>query len=115
MLNVVCDGVRLYMEKGLRDNSFFYHNGDGGHAYHYNLETQSSIYFKCVQYERMKCPGRAILRLGGGFRHTQAHNHLPDPDLVGERHFRANVLEQVRNARHVSFQEIVDQARRDRR
>lgn len=68
-----------------------------------------------MQYEKLRCPGRAILRLNGGFRHTNPHNHLPDPDLVGERHFRANVLDQVRDQRYVNFQDIVEQARRDRR
>lgn len=115
LLNVFCDAIRLIREQGLRDNTFFYHNGDGGHAYHYNLETQTSIYFKCIQYEKLKCPGRAILRLNEQFRHTQDHNHLPDPDLVGERHFRANVLDQVRNQRFVNFHDVVEAARRDRR
>ena len=99
----------------MRDNSFLYHLGDGGHVWHYNVDTASSIYFKCIQYERLRCTGRAILRIGGAFRETQPHNHHPDPDVIGERHFRANVLEEARNARYMSFQDIVDQARRDRR
>ncbi|XP_034254486.1 uncharacterized protein LOC117653153 [Thrips palmi] len=115
LLNFFCDAVRLIREQGFRGNTYFYHTGEGSHAYHYQLETQSSIYFKCVQAYKLKCGGRAVLRLGGNFRTTQPHNHRPSPDLVGERHFRANVLNQVRDARYVSFQDILDEARRNLR
>lgn len=115
LLCLATDAVRLIMEKGFRDNSHYYHLGDGSYAYHVNLETASSIYFKCVMYDKFRCSGRAILRVGGQFRHSNHHNHPPDPDYVGERHFRANVLEQCRGARYVAFNDILDQARRDRR
>lgn len=106
--------MRLIREEGYREGTHFYHDG-GGYAYHFNSETATSVYFKCAVYEGMRCHGRAVLRVGGGFRHTKAHNHPPDPDFVGMRHFRQNILEQVMNARAVSYQEIVDEARRDRR
>ena len=115
LLELVCDAVRLIRENGFRDNSYFYHAGDGGYAYHVNGETATSIYFKCAIYESTRCTGRAILRVGGAFRHTKEHTHPPDPDFVGMRHFRQNVLEQVRNARYVSYQDILNAARRDRR
>lgn len=107
--------VRLIREQGFKENSHFYHRGDGGYCYHVNVETASSIYFKCVLFER-GCRGRAILRLAGGpFRETGIHNHPASSDFVGERHFRQNVLNQCREARYTTFQEIVDDARRDRR
>ncbi|KAJ1522440.1 hypothetical protein ONE63_001630 [Megalurothrips usitatus] len=88
--------------------------GDGSHAYHVNKETASSIYFKCVMYDKLKCSGRAIYRFGGGFRHTKAHNHPPDPDYVGERHFRENILQHIDGARFVSFEDVLNDFRRNR-
>ncbi|KAK3924145.1 Keratin, type II cytoskeletal 2 epidermal [Frankliniella fusca] len=113
---LACDAVPavLFRERGYRDNTFYYHLGDGSHAYHYNLETTSSIYFKCVMYHQLGCGGRAILKMGGEFRHSHPHNHLPDPEYVGEKHFRQNVLDDCRG-RFVDHKEILDQARRDRR
>lgn len=89
--------------------------GDGSHAYHYQLETATSIYFKCVFAHKLHCHGRAIFRLGGSFVHKGEHNHPPDQDFVGERHFRANVLREIDGARIVNFKAIVDEAKRDRR
>jgi len=43
------------------------------------------------------------------------HNHPPDSDFVSRRHFRENVIDQVREGRYVSFQEILDSERRNRR
>lgn len=54
LLYFFCDAVRLIREGGLRATSHFYHNGDGGYAYHYQLGTQRSIYFKCVQYDKFQ-------------------------------------------------------------
>jgi len=65
-------------------------------------------------YER-GCRGRAILRHNGGFVESQRHNHPADPDFVGERHFRENLLSEIRDGRFVSYQDILDQARSDRR
>lgn len=79
------------------------------------MDTASSIYFKCAIYEETRCSVRAVLRIGGAFRHTKFHTLPPDPNFVGLGHFCRNVLGQVANARFVSYQEIVGQARRDRR
>jgi len=108
--------MRLIRERGFREETFFYHLGDGGYAYHYNVETATSIYFKCATYSRTRCSGRAVLYIGGEFRETKPHTHPPDPDFVGMRHFRQNVLDAVENnPRYVSYADIVDEARRDRR
>jgi len=74
----------------------------------------SSIYFKCVLYER-GCRGRAVYKYTGRFRETQYHNHEPDPDFVGERHFRENILNEIEGARYVNYQEVLDQYRSDQR
>ncbi|KAK3910275.1 Transposase for insertion sequence element IS905, partial [Frankliniella fusca] len=117
LITLVVDAINLIRENGMRENSYYYHLGDGTHAYHVNLETGSSIYFKCVfaDNKNFKCGGRAILRLGGAFKHSQPHNHNPDPDYVGQRHFRENILNEIENARFVSFHDILDEYRRDRR
>jgi len=108
-------GVRLICENGFKPGSHFYHLGDGQFAYHVSFETWSSIYFKCVMYER-GCRGRAILKQGGRFSETKGHNHPPDPDFVGERHFRENVLEEIENnVRFAGYQDILDQFRSDQR
>ncbi|KAK3910410.1 Tryptophan 2,3-dioxygenase, partial [Frankliniella fusca] len=118
LLILVVDAVRgvlLICENGYKLGSHFYHLGDGRFAYHVSYETWSSIYFKCVLYER-GCRGRAILKQGGTFSETQGHNHPPDPNFVGERHFRANLLEDIENnVRFVGYQEIFDQFRSDQR
>ena len=115
LLSLIGDAVRLIRENGFRGNSYYYHLGDGSHAYHYNLETATSIYFRCVMYDKLRCSGRAIYRIGGTFRHSKPHNHPPDPDFVGQRHFRENVLERCGDAQYVGYQDIVDEARRDQR
>lgn len=113
---LVVDCVRLVVEEGFRPGTKFYHLGDGGHAYHFNAETGSTIYFKCALYERYGCLGRAIYKFrGGAFRHTGYHNHPADPNFVGMRHFRQNVLRQVDGPRYVSFEEIVQNERANTR
>ncbi|XP_034250836.1 uncharacterized protein LOC117651143 [Thrips palmi] len=107
--------VRLIEENGYRGMSHYYHLGDGSHAYHFNTETSSSLYFRCVFYDKLNCRGRAIMRFGGAFRHSNPHNHPPDRDLVSKRHFRENVLDECRDAKYVSYQQILDKARSDRR
>ncbi|KAJ1521126.1 hypothetical protein ONE63_002826 [Megalurothrips usitatus] len=116
LLTILADvsAVRLIRENGFRPNTYYYHLGDGGHAYHFNTETSTSIYFKCVLYGQ-GCKGRAILRVGGNFRHTLEHNHPPDPDFVGERHFRENLLQRISTARYVDFKDVLDDMRRDRK
>ncbi|KAK3913727.1 Protein FAR1-RELATED SEQUENCE 12, partial [Frankliniella fusca] len=108
-------GVRLICENGYQAGSHYYHLGNGGFAYHASYETWTSIYFKCVFYER-GCRGRAIFKPDQRFTETAPHNHPADPDFVGKRHFRENLLGEIRNnPRFVGYQEVLDQFRSDRR
>ncbi|KAK3914726.1 ATP synthase subunit beta [Frankliniella fusca] len=115
VLSVTADAVLLFQEEGYRGNSYFYHTGPNSHAYHVNVETEKRIYFRCVFYDKLKCWGRAILEIGGGYRQSSNHNHPPDPDFVAQRHFRQNVVNRVREGRYVGFAEILESERRNRR
>lgn len=119
LLTLIADfaqGVQMICENGYKPGSHYYHLGDGRYAYHVSDDTWGSIYFKCVFYER-GCRGRAVLRHHNGrFRETQPHNHPPDPNFVEDRHFRENLVQNIRAAgRVVNHQEILDQFRSDRR
>lgn len=52
---------------------------------------------------------------GNSFMQTKGHNHFPDPDFVGERHFRQNILDEVRERPFAPFHDVVDQGRIDQR
>ena len=116
LLASTADCINLFEESGFRANTHFYHLGrEQGYQYHLSYETQSAYYFKCAVWE-LGCRGRAVLRVDGSrFRETKPHNHDPDPDFVGKRHFRQNVLDELRQRRFTPNQEIVDQERTNRR
>jgi len=117
ILTLVTDCIRavqLICENGYKAGSHFYHLGDGGYAYHASDDNMKAIYFKCVFYER-GCRGRAIYSFRGRFTETQPHTHRPDADFVGERHFRENILDDIRQRRFVNYQDILDQYRSDQR
>jgi len=76
-LTLVADCVQLIRENGFRDQSYFYHLGDGTHAYHANLETAKAIYFKCVMYSTLRCTGRAIMYINGRFIHSKPQTTTP--------------------------------------
>ncbi|XP_034246305.1 uncharacterized protein LOC117648159 [Thrips palmi] len=117
LLSLLADGlraVRLICENGFKVGSHYYHLGDGRYAYHASDDTRNAVYFKCVLYER-GCRGRAIYKYGGSFRETQHHNHAPDPDFVGMRHFRENLLDEIHDARYVNYEQLLDQFRSDQR
>ncbi|KAK3931470.1 FLYWCH-type zinc finger-containing protein 1, partial [Frankliniella fusca] len=108
--------VNLIQEKGFKDDTFFYHLGDNGHAYHYNSAYKNSIYFKCMKYDQLQCKGRAILKdKGAAFIHTKPHNHPPNPDLVQERAIHRAILKDCRELKWVSYRQILDTHRSDRR
>ncbi|KAK3926312.1 Alpha-galactosidase A, partial [Frankliniella fusca] len=112
-LVLLCDAVCLMREKGFKAGSYFYHDGTD-FAYHFNTHSQTSIYFKCVFYDA-GCHGRAILKLGGNFRHSKAHNHPPDPFFVQERQFRTSLLAKVRESKWVKFKDILELERFNKR
>ncbi|KAJ1526453.1 hypothetical protein ONE63_009587 [Megalurothrips usitatus] len=113
-LTFVVDCLPIIREQGYRSGSYFFHNGDNGHAYHYSSDRTFVIYFKCVLYDQ-GCRGRAILRLGQGFKHSSPHNHAPNPYLLQEREFRRTLLERCSTKKWVSYKDILDEARGDQR
>lgn len=106
--------IHLICENGFRAGSHYYHLGDQSYAYHASYDSPKAIYFKCVLYAR-GCRGRAIYKETGSFKVTQHHNHAPDPDFVGERHFRENLLNRIGEGRQFTYQDVVDQFRSDQR
>lgn len=95
-------------EPGSRPNSFIYHIGDGFH-YVSNGGNETTIWFRCSV---RRCYGTAILELGSAFRHSQRHNHPPDPLLQSVQAVRRVIIERAASVKYVSFVEIVEDERR---
>lgn len=101
-------GDTIIQEIGRRSDSYFYHIGDGYH-YNFHSETWTTIYFKC---NRTSCQGRALLRLDGGFEHTQFHNHSADLLYTEVQEARREIINQARSPNYVTFSEILATERR---